>query len=145
MKISLHNQVKALGCQKMTVPCCVCRSKGKLEAISLPSQGLTPGLTVGQPFARNAPSGPDSMIQLLITQTCPKMVHFAVLKSLIARKEHYCSCAQLSYNWVLEIFTPGGEKGAALREIKTCSSLFNKCQSTTGSKKHEDWHEENYE
>lgn len=51
------------------------------------------------------------------------MVHFAVLKILIVRKEHYCSSAQLSHNCMLEIFTAGGEKGAAQREIKTCRIL----------------------
>lgn len=75
----------------------------------------------------------------------PKNVHFAVLKFLISRKEHYCSRAHLSHTWVLEKFTTGGVKGAALREIKTCSSLFNKCQSMARSKNHENWHEENYE
>lgn len=123
-KISLHNRVKALGCQKMTVPCCAYRSKGKLEAISLPSKGFTPGLTHGPVLCQKCSQWPDSMTQLLITLTCLKMLHFAVLKVLISRKEHYCSSAHLSHTWVPEIFTTGGVKGAVLREIKTCSSFF---------------------
>lgn len=125
VKIGLHNRVKALGFQEMTVPRCAYRSQGKLEAISLPSQTFIPGLTCGPVLCKKGSQWPDSMIHFLITQTCLKMVHFAVLKVLIATKEHCCSSAQLSHNWVLEIFITGGEKDAALREIKTCSSLIS--------------------
>lgn len=106
---------------------------------------FTPGLTCGPVLCQKCSQWSDSMIQLFIIQTCLKMVHFAVLRVLIARKEHYCSRAYLSHDWVLEIFSTGGVKVAALREIITYSSLFNKCQSTAGSKNNEDWHEENYE
>lgn len=37
-------------------------------------------------LCQKCPQWPDSMIQLLITKTCLKVVYFAVLKALIARK-----------------------------------------------------------